>query len=311
MQAELEPHRFAAREFAQPGDKLQQLDGGGKGAVARRRDAVLAHGHAAGAGDFRGDLVLGQDAAVAGLGALAELDLDHLHLRIAGLGGEALGVEAAVVGAAAEVAAAQLPHQVAAVLAVVGADAALAGVVVEVAEPGALVQRADGVGAERAEAHRRDVEQRGAVGLAALRAADLHAKAAGIAQRRRAHGVADELEAILVHVAQSAEGLVGALVLGPRVDQRALRAGERQLLAVAFEQVLADLRADALDQIADIAQDRVVAPHRLARLQQVADTDQAQHGGEQGEGPQPLVLEKGQAGQGEQHTEGEKGVAAE
>lgn len=50
---------------------------------------------------------------------------------------------------------------VAAVLAVVGADAAFAGVVVEAAELRALVERADGVGAERAEAHRRDVEHRG------------------------------------------------------------------------------------------------------------------------------------------------------
>ncbi|MNE01747.1 hypothetical protein D3C80_941970 [compost metagenome] len=107
--------------------------------MPRGGDAVLAHRHATGEGDFLGDLVLGQDAAVAGFGALAELDLDHPHLRAARLGGEAFRVELAVAGAAAEVAAAQFPDQVAAVLAVVGADAALAGVVVEVAELGALV----------------------------------------------------------------------------------------------------------------------------------------------------------------------------
>jgi hypothetical protein len=43
--------------------------------------------------------------------------------------------------AAAEVARADLPDQVAAVLAVVAADAALAGVVREAADPGALVER--------------------------------------------------------------------------------------------------------------------------------------------------------------------------
>jgi BioD-like phosphotransacetylase family protein len=47
--------------------------------------------------------------------------------------GEALGAEAAVVVAAAEVARADLPDQVAAVLAVVAADAAFAGVVREAA----------------------------------------------------------------------------------------------------------------------------------------------------------------------------------
>jgi hypothetical protein len=61
-----------------------------------RRDAVFAHQHAAGVGDFLGDLVLGQDAAVARLGALAHLDFDHPHLRVLRLGGEAFRVEAAV-----------------------------------------------------------------------------------------------------------------------------------------------------------------------------------------------------------------------
>ncbi len=145
---------------------------------ARRRDAVFAHQDAAGVGDFLGDLVLGQDPAMAGLGALAHLDLDHPHLRRLRLCGEAFRVEAPVGGAAAEVAAAELPGQVAAVFAVIGADAAFAGVVGEVAELGALVQRANGVGAERAEAHGRDVEHRRRVRLRALRAADGDAETA-------------------------------------------------------------------------------------------------------------------------------------
>ena len=124
--------------------------------------------------------------------------------------------------------------------------------------------------------------------------------------------MADELEAVLVHVAEGAEGLVRAFVLGAGVDQRTLRAGERQLFGVAFEQILANLRADAFDQVTDIAQDRVVAPHRMARLQQIADADQAEHAREQGERPQPFVKrEKGQAGQSEKNAEGKEGVAAE
>ena len=93
------------------------------------------------------DLGRRQYAAVARLGALAQLELDHLDLRIGRGRGEALGREAAVRVAAAEIAGADLPDDVAAVFAVVGAEAALAGVMREAAELGALVQRADGVGA--------------------------------------------------------------------------------------------------------------------------------------------------------------------
>ncbi|MNJ26377.1 hypothetical protein D3C77_208580 [compost metagenome] len=83
-----------------------------------------------------------------GFGALAHFDLDHPHLRAAGLFGEALGVEAPVCSATAEITATQFPGQVAAVFAVVRADAAFAGVMGEITQLGALVQGADGIGAE-------------------------------------------------------------------------------------------------------------------------------------------------------------------
>ena len=72
-------------------------------------------------------------------------------ILICGFGGgdgEFVRVEAAVGAAAAEIAGADLPDDVAAALAVIGAEAAFAGVVREAAELGAAVQRADGVGAE-------------------------------------------------------------------------------------------------------------------------------------------------------------------
>ncbi len=311
-QAELEADRLAAGQFAQLGDELHQLDRRGEGAVARRRNAILTHRHATGGGDLGGDLVLGQDTAVSRLGALAELDLDHLHLRVEGLGGEALRVELAIAGAAPEVAAAQFPDQVAAVLAVIGTDAALAGVVVEVAHLRATVQRANGVGAEGAETHRRDVEQRSGVRLAALWPADVDAELAGIAEWRRTHRVADEFVAGGVHVDQGAEGLLRAFVLRPRVDQRALGAGEGQGVAVGFQQVLADLRADAFHQIADVAQDRIVAAHRVWRLGQVEQAEQAQGHAQEGERPEPFgAAEERQAEQGEQGDTGEKRIATE
>ena len=51
--AQLETHRLAAGQLAQPGDERHQLQRRGKRAVPRRRDAVLADRHAAGGGDFR------------------------------------------------------------------------------------------------------------------------------------------------------------------------------------------------------------------------------------------------------------------
>lgn len=83
---------------------------------------------------------------MARLGALAELQLDHLDLRIACVGRIALLTERAIVVTAAELAKAELTDQVAAVPAVVWADRAFAGVVREVAAFGAAIQRQDGVG---------------------------------------------------------------------------------------------------------------------------------------------------------------------
>jgi len=105
-------------------------------------------------------LCLGRIPPWPGLAPLAHLDFNHAYLRVLGLHREAFRIEMAVAGAAAEVAAAQFPGQVAAVFAVIGADAAFAGVVGEVTQLGALVERADRVGAQRAEAHGRDIEYR-------------------------------------------------------------------------------------------------------------------------------------------------------
>ena len=78
-------------------------------------------GHAARLGDLGRDLAGRQDAAVARLGALRQLDLDHLHLRRTGVLDEGFLGEGAVLVAAAEVARADVPHQAAARLAMVAA----------------------------------------------------------------------------------------------------------------------------------------------------------------------------------------------
>src|ERR1700761_2494300 len=126
--------------------------------MARWRYAIEAHRHTAGRGDFRADLGGRQDSAMARFGTLAELELDHLDLVALCAGGEFLRRERAVVVAAAEIARADLPDDVAAVLAVIGTIAALAGVVRKAALFGARIERPDGIRAKRAETHRRNIQ---------------------------------------------------------------------------------------------------------------------------------------------------------
>ena len=92
-------------------------------------------------------LAAGSTPPMAGLGALAELQFDHLDLVVGGDLRRIVRESKQPSGrAAAEIARADLPDQVAAVLAVIGADAALAGVMGEAALSRAAVERADRVG---------------------------------------------------------------------------------------------------------------------------------------------------------------------
>ena len=159
--AELEADRLAVAEFAQVPDEGHEFQRRREGGVTGRRDAIRPDGNAAGFRDFRCHFCARQDAAMAGFGALAEFDLDHFDLRIARLRLETVGIERAVGFAAAEIAAAQFPDEIAAKFAVVDRNTAFAGIMREAAELGTLVQGADCVGAERAETHRGNIENGG------------------------------------------------------------------------------------------------------------------------------------------------------
>src|SRR5690606_29531105 len=114
---ELEAGRLAAREVAQARDEAQQAFRRVERGVARGRDAILAHRHATRGGDLRADLGRRQHAAVAGLGALRKLDLDQLDLLQRRALDEAFLAEHARARTGAEVARADFPADVAAVLA--------------------------------------------------------------------------------------------------------------------------------------------------------------------------------------------------
>ena len=270
-------------------DEGHHLERRRKCAVARRREAILARFDAADRGDFLRDLGGRQHAAMAGLGALAELDFDHLDLVVGGRGGEFFRIECRRV-AAAEIAGADFPDDVAAVLAVIGAEAALAGVVREAAGA-APVQRADGVGAERAETHRRDIEHRRRIGLLAIRAADGDAKRLG----RDRPSAPSNGASTRSPARRRRPGCRTGACRAPswRVDRRAaLVARERQAVLLALEEILPHLRADFFQQEAQMRGDRIVAQHRVALLREIAKAEQrkgAEHNGGDGERHIPVA----------------------
>src|SRR5699024_10549205 len=110
------------------------------------RHAVNAFRHAACSGNFRRHLGARQDAAMAGFGALADLDFDHLDLRINRLLGKALRTESAILIAAAKIPRANFPDQIAAMLAVITTDTTLTRILGKTAIRGTLVHRQDGIG---------------------------------------------------------------------------------------------------------------------------------------------------------------------
>src|ERR1700741_3941797 len=92
------------------------------------RNAILVHFHAPDLRNLLGTLRRRQHAAMSGLGALADLELHHLDLIVGRNAGELIRIESTVAVAAAEIAGADFPNEIAAPLTVVRTDTAFAGV---------------------------------------------------------------------------------------------------------------------------------------------------------------------------------------
>ena len=131
------------------------------------RDALHPLRHAARCSDFRADLGPGQHAALAGFGALAELELNHFDLRLGRVPGKFVGIEAAIGIAAAEITRADFPNQVATVDFVMHGNRPLPRVMRKTTALGTGVERQNRVGRQGPKAHGRDVENAGAVRLGA------------------------------------------------------------------------------------------------------------------------------------------------
>ena len=89
--------------------------------------------------------------------------------------------------------------------------------------------------------------------------------AASLVERREG-AVDEETRADRAQVTGRAEGNGGVDALGGAVDPAALRAVEGHLLAVHGEEVLAEELAEVLEQVAEPADDRVVAADRVRGL---------------------------------------------
>ena len=94
-------------------------------------------------------------------------------------------------------------------------------------------------------------------------------------RRGRMHQV---LVACRVDVALGTERQLGGGSLGPLVDQRPHVPVVGPAVEVALNEILLQLRAERLQQIAHVAQHRVIAQHRMPALKQVVDTDSGKCG---------------------------------
>ena len=157
-QTELEANRFPTRQLSQFRNEFEQPDGRRERRVRRWRQHIFAHRNVANLSNLLCQLGGWQNPAVCRFGTLGQLDLDHFHVGQRCALGERVLTKLALVRAAAKIARPYLPDQIATASQMVGTDAAFAGVVREVAHLGSLVQRKDGILAQGAEAHGRNIE---------------------------------------------------------------------------------------------------------------------------------------------------------
>jgi len=212
---------------------------------------------------------------VPGLGALTDLQFDHLDLVVTGDLREQVRIEGAIRIAAAEITRTDFPDQIAAILAMIIADAALAGIVREVSAFRARIERTDRIGTERAKTHGGNIEHRGGIRLQAIGAADGDAKML-VGRRLRRHRVMHPFIAVGVNLFLGSERAFVEHHLGALIDDGAPVAAERLAILLALEKILPHLGPDFFQQKTDMRRDRIVAQHRMALLQQVVNAEHGQ-----------------------------------
>jgi len=125
--AQFEANRLASRKTPQIGDEAHQFRRRREGGMTRGRKTSLPSATPRIAAIS--DVTYGarQDAAMAGLSALAQFDFDHLESdRWRRTSANPIGIESAIGFSAAEIARTDLPDDIAAFLLMIGAKATLA-----------------------------------------------------------------------------------------------------------------------------------------------------------------------------------------
>ena len=156
----------------------------------------------------------------------------------------------------------------------------------EIAGLRALVERANGVGRQRAKAHRGDVEQRNRIGLRAIGTAH-HDPEIVVFDLRRGERMGEPLIALGVHILLGAEGSRFQLPLRALVDNRALRPVERRPIEIALQKILADFRTHLFENEAQVGEDRIIAPQGVPGLDHVPDANGDENGEAEGDPKQP------------------------
>ena len=161
-------------------------------------------------------------------------------------------------------------------LAMIAADRAFARIMGKTAPLRAFIERPDGVGAQRAEAHRRYVENRSGVRLGAICPADEYAEARRVGDGPGPRRVGDEFIAVAIHIHQRSEWSVADLILGTRIDERALAARKGRLFLVALDKILPDRRTNAFEEPPQPSHKRIISPDRMFGLSEIHYTRQRQ-----------------------------------
>ncbi len=230
------------------------------------------HGNAADGGDLRRHLDRRQDAALAGLGALAELELEHLHLIECCDLAQAVVVERAIQRAHPVFGGADLEDDIAAALQVIRRKAAFAGV-----QPASRHLRAPGERThrrrrQRAVAHGRDVDDGGErIGVVGIRPDDHGRRGQGMLVERGKRAVDEDHRADGGQVPGRAEGDSVVRAGSRPIHPIALGAIERQLLPVEREEILPEELAKRREQGTKAADDGIVAPDGVAGLADIDD----------------------------------------
>ncbi len=290
-EAELKTHRFSSGGFAQGLDPFKQLDWCAKGRVCGGGNHVLVRWDQPDLGDLLGNLGSGKNAPVAWLGSLGEFDFDHADLFVGRTFLELLEIKAPIRLTTTKVARADLPDDVASGLEVVRAEAAFSSIVGEVSDLCAAVEGEDGVFTEGAEAHRGDVQDGCVVRFFAVFSSDTDPWVS-VLGLDGSEGVIDPLVSFFIDIPLRSKGEGVGMLFGPLVDHGAHFPGKGTTIGIGFNEVLIDLRADHLEEVAKMSHQGEVLEDRVVALGDIVDP-QEKEGQEYDEGPKNQRIKEG------------------